>query len=307
MGPNPGFAAPAVLAALHLALYLTLQLRPGVAGALLWYAGPPLLAALALLLLAGVLISAVRYRVTWDRRRAARLALVAALAAAPAFYRTYPSSHDGHPSRVRFDLPLSGPVTVAWGGADPAGNAHVVAPDQRWGYDLVVTARGASFRGDGRLVTDYLAYGREVRSPARGIVHEARDGEPDMPIGRKGRGDDLGNHVALQVAPREFLYIAHLQPGSVAVRTGDAVTAGQLLGRVGNSGFSSEPHVHLHLQDSGRRHLAEGIPFEFLDYCRGDVYVARGMPAGGRADGRWTGHVVRRAHEGACGDDATRR
>jgi murein DD-endopeptidase MepM/ murein hydrolase activator NlpD len=300
MRRNAGYAAPVLLGVLHLALYLALQARPGMTGVVLWYLGPAVLVVLAVIVLVSVLVSARRHRATLNRTRIAGLAFVAALSAAPAFYRTYPSSHDGRPSDVRFVLPLSGPVTIAWGGEPSSVNAHVVAPDQRWGYDLIVTVDGKSFRGSGRRVTDYFVYGRPVLAPASGVVHTVRDVEPDMPVGRKGRGDDLGNHIALQVAPSQLLYIAHLQPGSIAVKQGDRVTEGQHLARVGNSGISSEPHVHVHLQDSDRRHFAEGIPFYFSDYCNADGYVARGIPTGGRTGERWTGQVISQAINRAC-------
>jgi murein DD-endopeptidase MepM/ murein hydrolase activator NlpD len=145
-----------------------------------------------------------------------------------------------------------------------------------------------------------LIYGRTVLAPAAGLVVAAHDGEPDVPIGEKGKGDDLGNHVALEVAPAQFLFIAHMQPGSIAVRTGDRVAPGQPLGRVGNSGISSEPHVHIHLQDSARRHLAEGIPFFFSDYCAGSEFVPRGMPNGGRENRRWVGDVIKPGEYGKC-------
>jgi murein DD-endopeptidase MepM/ murein hydrolase activator NlpD len=299
-----------MLGGLHLALLLTLEARPGVAGVVLWYIGPSLLAVLGVLALFVTLVSAMRrYRPTMGPASGespaspgqfARLALLAALAGAPAFYRTYPSSHDGRQSESRFVLPLGGPVTVAWGGELPNGNAHRIAPDQRWGYDLVVTVDGMSFRGSGQRLADYHAYGRQLLSPAAGDVVTVHDGEPDVPIGRKGKGDDLGNHLVLHVAPGEFLFMAHVQPGSIGVRPGDRVVAGQPLARVGNSGFSSEPHVHLHLQDSPRRHLAEGIPFGFVDYCRAETYVPGGMPTGGREDGRWVGQIISHAQAQGC-------
>ena len=277
---------------------LALQLRIGVPGVVLWYVGPSLLAALAALVLLLALISAIRRRQTWSYRRVTALTALSILAVAPAFYRVYPSSHDKYPSLVRFVLPLDGSITVAWGGVSEDVNAHVYAPDQRWGYDLIVTQDGRSFRGDRQRLANYFIYGRTVLAPAAGIVIAAYDAEPDVPIGEKGKADDLGNHVALEVAPAQFLFIAHMQPGSIAVRTGDRVKPGQPLGRVGNSGISSEPHVHIHLQDSARRHLAEAIPFLFSDYCSGAEFVRQGMPKGGREDRRWVGEVI---NSGECG------
>jgi hypothetical protein len=292
--------AVAGLISLHLMLYVALKLRLGVVNTVLWYVGPSLLAVLTGGLLLVSLISAIRHRQTWSADGMLRYAVLVALAALPALYRTYPSSHDGQPSAVRFVLPLDGPVTVAWGGEPASANPHVMAPDQRWGYDLLVTDHGRSFRGTGTALTDYLAYGRDVRSPAAGVVHTVHDGEPDVPIGGTARGDDLGNHVALEVAPGEFLFVAHLQPGSIVVRPGDRVEPGDPIGVVGNSGKSQEPHVHLHLQDSDRRHLAEGVPFRFSDYCHGGKPVPEGVPKGGREGGRWTGAPVENAAGADC-------
>jgi murein DD-endopeptidase MepM/ murein hydrolase activator NlpD len=290
----------AVLIGLHLLLYLALQARLGAVSAVLWYVGPSLLAAGAVALLVAALVSSIRRRLTWSQRSIARLALLSALAAAPGLYRIYPSSHDGQPSATKFRLPLTGPVTIAWGGPGPDVNDHVVAPDQRWGYDLLLTSGGRSFEGRGRSLTDYFAYGREVLAPADGVVHTVHDGEPDVAIDGSAHGDDLGNFVALRTAPEEFLYIAHLQPGSITVTPGQRVTAGEPIGRVGNSGKSTEPHVHLHLQDSPHRHVGNGVPFYFSDYCARAVHVARGMPEGGVRHGRWTGAVVTHDSTGRC-------
>jgi hypothetical protein len=58
--------------------------------------------------------------------------------------------------------------------------------------------------------------------------------------------------------------------------------------------------VHVHLQDSARRHLAEAIPFHFSDYCVANTHVPSGMPAGGEEDGRWVGQIVRQAAAPSC-------
>ena len=185
-------------------------------------------------------------------------------------------------SAVRFRLPLDGPVTVGWGGARPNVNHHVVAPDQRWAYDLAVTKAGMSFHGTGQSLRDFYSYGLPVLAPAEGIVYATSDGDPDMPIGALGGGKDArGNQVILNVAPAQFLFLCHLQPGSIAVKKGDHAVAGQTLGRVGNSGNTTEPHVHVHLQDGPLLHLAEGIPLYLDAYRVGDQFVEHGIPTGG--------------------------
>ena len=287
---------PVVFAA-HVLQLVTLWVRPGHLALWLWYAGPIVLALTTAVLLVASLRSAHRWKHganVWQLL--AYAGLFAVIFTLPV-YDPYPSSYDARPSGVPFRLPLDEPLTVAWGGSTSEVNYHVFLPDQRWAYDLVVTRDGRTFRTDGVALDDYHAYGLSVYAPAPGVVFASHDGEAEVEIGATRWGlAGLGNHVGIEVAPREYLFIGHLQPGSVAVSTGDRVIAGQLLGYVGNSGNSSEPHVHLHLQDSKHPYFGEGIPFHFHGYRHEGRLVARGMPEGGRRDGRYRG--ARIAHVG---------
>lgn len=290
--------AAGLVATAYAALLAVLHARPGLGAVVLWWIGPPLVG----LAVGGILLAALRS--AWKSRQrptppqlfgfAALVAIITALVT----FRTYPSSYDAQPSAVPFRLPLDGPLTVAWGGGTIAVNYHAQIPDQRWAYDLLVTENGRSFRGDGTRLKDYLAYGQPVLAPADGVTVEVRDGEPDGEIGHRQIRRATGNHVILQVAPREFLFVAHLQRGSIRVRPGERVRAGQTIGRVGNSGNSTEPHVHLHLQDTPTPNLGEGIPFYFRNYRVNGRQLDRGMPSGGRRrrsrfwPGSFTGQIV---------------
>jgi murein DD-endopeptidase MepM/ murein hydrolase activator NlpD len=271
------------------ALLMLVRMRPGLLRVVSWFFGSDLslwLVVAVVLLLIGVTWSAWK-RPLWGGWRVAGIVAAIALALSPMAYRTYPSSHDDAPSQVRFRLPLDGPVTVAWGGGTPDVNYHVVAPDQRWAYDLLVTRDGSSHRGDGTSVEDYNAYGLPVLAPADGKVVAVSDGDPDMPIGVMGGGRSAGgNEVVLEVAPGEFLFLCHMRPGSIAVKSCDQVSQGQVIGNVGNSGNTNEPHVHVHLQDSPDEDIAEGIPLYFHDYKVGDLFIERGIPTGGKEGGR---------------------
>jgi hypothetical protein len=282
------------LALVGVVLRLVPELRPGVLGVVCWYFGMELVPLAAWALLAVAVVWSLVRRPFWTRGRAAGFLLLIGLAFSGLSYRTYPSSHDGKPSKVPFRLPLDGPVTVFWGGATPDVNYHVVAPDQRWAYDLLVSRGDSTHTGDGSLLTDYYAYNLPVLAPAAGAVVEAFDGDPDMPPGKLGGGTTpSGNHVVIEVAPGEFLWLCHLRPGSLLVRKGDRVTEGQPLGRVGNSGNTSEPHVHAHLQDSTDDVIGEGIPLEFHHYkTAGGRFVARGIPTGHADDSQPLGQVV---------------
>ena len=247
--------------AAHVLLLVTLRARPGQLAIWLWYAGPIVLALTTAILLVASLRSAHRWKHganVWQLL--AYAGLFAVIFTLPV-YDPYPSSYDERPSNVAFRLPLDEPLTVAWGGATSDVNYHVFLPDQRWAYDLVVTREERTFATAGVALDDYLAYGLPVYAPAPGLVFASHDGEPEVQIGDRRWGlAGLGNHVGIEVAPNEYLFVGHLQPGSVAVSAGEPVTAGQVLGRVGNSGNSSEPHVHLHLQDSPRLLLRRRHP-----------------------------------------------
>jgi murein DD-endopeptidase MepM/ murein hydrolase activator NlpD len=285
------------LAACHLAFFAALRLRPGRTALVLWRWGPPALIAGSVGLLLVALCAGLRGRLAWNVRRLTALACLSSLVGATALFREFPSAYDGRPSPVAMRLPLDGPVTVAWGGRRLSTNYHAASPSERWAYDLLVTRDGRSHEGTGRLVTDYYAYRLPVRSPAAGRVHEVRDGEPDATPGRADRGRGGGNQIVLELGPDQYLVVAHLLAGSIAVSRGMHVDRGEVLGLVGNSGNTSEPHVHVHLQDGPLAATSQGIPFLFTDYLLQATgqRVDRGMPRGGIRRGRFFGDIVRAA------------
>ena len=92
-----------------------------------------------------------------------------------------------------------------------------------------------------------------------------------------------GNHVVLDLGHGEYALLAHMQRGSVRVRVGDRVRTGDVLGLTGNSGNSSEPHLHFHVQDRpGLFGGARGLPVSFVDYRADGRRVARGTPVQGQ-------------------------
>ena len=191
----------------------------------------------------------------------------------------------GRPLRARLALPFRGTWWVFWGGPSERQNYHVVAPDQRHAYDLVVWRSGGTHRGAGTRNSDYWAWGKPLLAPAAGVVVESvdgvRDNRPQVQV--DNRRAPAGNHVVLDLGNGEFALLAHMQRGSVEVRAGQRVRRGELLGRTGNSGNSSEPHLHFHVQDrAGLFAGARGLPVSFVDYSADGRRIARGSPVQGQ-------------------------
>lgn len=109
----------------------------------------------------------------------------------------------------------------------------------------------------------FYAWGEEVRSMGRGRVIDVVTHERDYEIGEAvlPTQHPAGNYVVVQHGYRAFAVYAHLQQGSVLVNIGDWVERGQTLAQVGNSGSSSEPHLHVHVADRWRSELGSAAAF----------------------------------------------
>ena len=196
-----------------------------------------------------------------------------------------PRSPAGDRLKTRLSLPFRGEWWVFWGGPTERQNYHVIARDQRHAYDFLGWRSGGTHRGSGARNADYWAWGRPVVAPADGVVVAARDGvrdnRPQMEL--ENRRNPAGNHVVLDLGNGEFALLAHLQRGSLRVRTGQRVRAGDLLGLCGNSGNSSEPHLHLHVQDRAPLFgKARGLPLVFRGCVADGRRIVHGTPAQGQ-------------------------
>jgi hypothetical protein len=193
-----------------------------------------------------------------------------------------PSKHLDYQTKAPLRLPFEGEWHVVWGGRTIDDNYHVVAADQRFAYDFLVVEGGSSFKGDGKANEQYHCFGKPILAPAAGTVAAVADGIEDNRPGEMNALQPPGNHVVLDHGNNEFSFLAHLKKGSVAVKVGDRVEAGARLGVCGNSGNSSEPHLHYHLQSTPRFGAGEGLPAFFNGYVADGKPVERGEPRKGQ-------------------------
>lgn len=178
----------------------------------------------------------------------------------------YPVTDSNQAPAICIQSPFSEPVTIGWGGVAYEDNIpHVQWASERWAYDLV---REPYDTGATNL-EDYGIYGMEVYAPVAGVVVSAFDSEDDILPNTSEFLSLEGNHVYLKIDETDtFLLMNHLKKGSVQVKVGDHVSVGDYLGQVGNSGSTSEPHLHIHHQRQDPTKtlhptIAEGLPLFF--------------------------------------------
>jgi hypothetical protein len=132
--------------------------------------------------------------------------------------------------------------------------------------DWVRLENGAFFSGEGDTNDDYTYIGTDLLAVADGTVVKARDGLPNETPGQppanvKVGEDYIGNTVVLQIAPDRYAVYGHMDTGTVAVKVGDQVKAGAVLGKLGNSGNSTAAHLHFVITDGPDFLTGSSIPF----------------------------------------------
>lgn len=206
-------------------------------------------------------------------------------------------------------LPFAGRWLVQNSPARRVPSHGVDVLGQRFAIDFV----GVDERGRTSAVRDwrtalatepperFIAFGRPILAPAAGVVAHAHDGEDDhaarrsqaalVPYAlgaaarlRAGVRAVAGNHVTIALPGGTFVSLVHLRQESLRVGVGDEVALGQQVAECGNSGNSTQPHVHLQVTDSADFSVARGVPVEFRDFREwprgghGPVERATGLP-----------------------------
>lgn len=161
---------------------------------------------------------------------------------------------------VAFPL-KDGTYYVGQGGNHVQMNYHHAYRPQQYALDIVklnrLGARASGFYP--KELERYAIYGDPLYSPCDAEIVEVRDGLPDLNPPDRDPDYPEGNYVALRCEETEpLIYIAHMQQGSIEVKEGMKVKEGEKIGAVGNSGNTTEPHLHIHAELNGI-----GVPLTF--------------------------------------------
>ncbi|HET9367325.1 MAG TPA: M23 family metallopeptidase [Candidatus Udaeobacter sp.] len=208
----------------------------------------------------------------------------------------------------KYIFPLRGVWYAGYGASFHTG--HRWAVPEEFALDIAkIGESGLSHKGDGTHFDDYYAYGADVLAAADGRVTSVANDQQEDPSAmqrpnetqeayfarlQKEQGERLakgltaitGNYVMIDHGKNEYSLYAHLQPGSVGIRVGDQVKAGDVIGKLGSSGNSTEPHLHFHVCDKPDPLMCAGIPVNFSNITiqwadlprpiqSGDVVIAK--------------------------------
>ena len=184
--------------------------------------------------------------------------------------------------KSNLNLPFREEWTVASGGDTFNENIHLNNKAQKNAFDFVITdENGKTFKTDGKTNTDYYAFGKEIIAPANAKVIMVVDGIPDNDPGVLNPMFMPGNTVILQTENKDFLFLSHFKQNSISVRVGESVIKNQLLGLSGNSGYSSEAHLHFHIQNRADMIKGIGIKAFFKDIIVNNIEKTNYSPLKG--------------------------
>lgn len=170
--------------------------------------------------------------------------------------------------------PLAGPNWLDGNGCCDMG-AHRTALNpidgelwaaERFAIDYVqLNPEGRLFTGDQGRIDSYPYFGADILAVADGPVVAAVDGLPEQVPGNSPTGLALdqyaGNHIVQDLGDGNYALYAHIKTGAVTVKPGDQLTAGQVIGSVGNTGNSDAPHLHFHVMSTPDPLASNGLPF----------------------------------------------
>ena len=188
----------------------------------------------------------------------------------------YPSASDC----VILNLPVRGTWLAGHAGASDITNGHLT---NRYALDILkLGPDGRLAKGKEDTVTDFYSYHEPIYAPADGKVTQIKDSIESDLLGHMDKDNPGGNYIIIDIGNEKYAYFGHLKKGSIAVVEGQFVKAGTLIGHAGNSGYSTHPHLHMHIQNKPTSNPDGRItyPFRFLKMQRKRLLFWKEVSAG---------------------------
>lgn len=160
-------------------------------------------------------------------------------------------------------LPFKGVWLVSNGGRTPETNNHIRSPEQGpqnqlYAYDFRMESTGKETK-----LEEFEVYGKEVLAPGDGIISQVIDGSIDVLPGERDRSVGVGNAIIIDHQNGEYSLFCHFKHNSIRVKVGVKVKQGDVMGLCGNTGNTTQPHIHFNLQDGPFMHKANALPAQF--------------------------------------------
>jgi hypothetical protein len=176
-------------------------------------------------------------------------------------------SDENYVCKVDYSLPFEGKWTVFNGGIDE-NLRHGGSVSQTYAYDFVIMDdEGKSFQGSATDLHSYYCYAKDIIAPADGEVVKVRKKSKNSFVDGMNAycdsADIRGNYITIKHNDNEYSTSAHLMPNSITVDAGDKVKQGDIIAKCGNSGNTSEPHLHFQFQSRKSFFLSVGLPIAF--------------------------------------------
>jgi hypothetical protein len=150
------------------------------------------------------------------------------------------------------------------------GTVHAI---ETFAIDWVQFVDGQPAQGDGSQLSDFYGYGQTIHSAIDGKVVSVRNDLPDAPLNSGGGNDTVkapedygGNGVVVKINDHQYALYGHMIPGSVIPKVGDRVKAGDPIGKLGNSGNSTVPHLHFGMQETADAFAGNSVPYVIKSY-----------------------------------------
>lgn len=148
-------------------------------------------------------------------------------------------------SDVSLDSPLKIDFYVLHGGNSALINHHHFVGSQKYAMDMILPSDGILLLEQETNLRKYQTFAKAVFAPTDGVIVALENSLPDQNIGTTDRKHPAGNHIVLKTETGIFILMAHLKKHSVLVEKGDSVIAGQEIAKIGNSGNTTQPHLHI--------------------------------------------------------------